>query len=100
MPYSDIVSEFKNYAISLIEEFRPNDVEEIQPGMESFKESYSLEFMRKRKMILNEMAKKGIELSQKLDSVIQVKQLEDEMFEIGKIVFSEFTNRYWAKKGL
>jgi len=96
--HDQLVDEFRTFAYSLIEKFRPPDVEEITPGLDTYKESYALSFFENRKKLQFELAEYVNNLVANVDPSINKMKLDDELFEIGKTVYLEFTDKYWKSK--
>ena len=95
--HEEIVNEYRTFAYSLIEKLKPEDAKEIAPGMETFKESYVAEFNKKRKQLQLELANYVKNLAN-VDPSINRMKLDDELFDIGKLVWQEFSAKYLKSK--
>ena|SRR6266545_8260242 len=96
--HDQILDEFRTFAYSLIEKLRPPDAKEITPGLDTYKESYVLGFFENRKKLQLELATYANNLVTNVDLSINRMKLDDDLFEIVKAVYLEFTDKYWKSK--
>ena len=96
--HDQLINEFKTFAYSLIEKLKPEDAEEIVSGLKTYKESYIFGVLEKRKQLQLELADYVNNLVANVDPSIDRMKLDDDLFEIGKKVWIEFTDKYWKSK--